>query len=260
VAASFICTVFILIHGTWGADATWYVPGGDFFAALERSCTRTGAMAVPFRWSGQNTDAARRAASHALTRLVQSYPPSIRVCIIGHSHGGNVALLASKFFAADITMLQRIDALYLLGTPANSAVYGPNMEVIKYVYNFISFEDIIQPVVGFFAREQPCHERIANVRITINGKEPDHTNLHHEIIGKWLPYLDQLLHSNEKQNFAENIYNTPGIIHFSEHKAPWYSHDNNRIGALERDTHLNQLMLTSIIRSPGSTRLPIRFS
>jgi hypothetical protein len=28
-------SVFILIHGTWGSDAAWYMPKGYFFEELE---------------------------------------------------------------------------------------------------------------------------------------------------------------------------------------------------------------------------------
>ena len=55
--------------------------------------------------------------------------------------------------------------------------YLPNMKVIQYLYNLFSFEDLIQTVLGLSVREFPEHKRIANLRVIINGKEPDHAGL-----------------------------------------------------------------------------------
>jgi hypothetical protein len=243
---SIIHTIFILIHGTWGADSSWYMPGGNFYSALEQTCKESGISIVPFRWSGENSDAARHRAGKALAHVITSYTNN-RICIIGHSHGGNVAILASQYLAAD-NNYQTIDALYLLGTPA-STVYTPNMSTITYLYNFISFEDIVQPVIGFFGREQPKHERIANIRITLHNKEPNHTDLHHPTIGKWLYYIDYMLHTKKEHSFIHFTYQKPGTIHFYADTMPLYEIDNQWDYRIERDTYINTLLLNSISRT-----------
>jgi hypothetical protein len=242
----FLHTVFILIHGTWGANGLWYQPGGDFFSQFEMCAAQANAMVVPFRWSGDNTDKARRDAAHNLTRLIHSYPANIRLCIVAHSHGGNVALLASQFCAFDPALHKRIDAVYLLGTPAGNNNYKPDMRVINYLYNIISFEDMVQPVIGFFGREQPAHEHSANIRVTIDGKEPDHFELYGVVMGKWLVYLDQLF---LKENDANFFFEKPGVIHLFTHKKPVYEIDDDWKMRIERDKHFNTLVLNAISRS-----------
>jgi Lipase (class 3) len=245
----FLYTVFILIHGTWGANGLWYQPGGDFFSQFEMCAAQANAMAVPFRWSGDNTDKARRDAAHNLTRLIQSYPANIRICIVAHSHGGNVALLASQFCAFDTTLHKRIDAVYLLGTPAGNSTYKPDMRVINYLYNIISFEDMVQPVIGFFGREQPVHEHSANIRVTIDGKEPDHFELRGVVMGKWLVHLDQMFCAQIHEDNAHYFFEKPGVIHLSTHKKPIYEVDADWQMRIERDKHFNTLVLNSLSRS-----------
>jgi hypothetical protein len=248
-AHTFLYTVFILIHGTWGSDGIWYQPGGDFCNALTLSASANQAAVVPFRWSGNNTDKARKEAAYTLMQLIRSYPAPVRLCIIAHSHGGNVALLASQLFAIDYAMHKRIDAVYLLGTPANRREYKPDMRVINNVYNIISFEDMVQPVVGFFEREQPLHERIANIRITIDGKEPDHAELHNTIVGKWFIYLDQCLHTEERGNFVHFLFDKPGVIHFHTDREPIYEIDTDWSKRIERDKNFNKLLLNAMSRT-----------
>ncbi|HEV2916507.1 MAG TPA: alpha/beta hydrolase [Candidatus Babeliales bacterium] len=244
-----IHTIFILIHGTWGADSSWYKPDGDFFEALNAKCTVQHAMVIPFRWSGYNNDVARKQAAQDLAALVKRYDAATRICMVGHSHGGNVAILASHICAQNSDRHRSIDALYLLGTPAGSS-YKPNMDVINYVYNLISFEDMVQPVIGFFGREQPHHERIANMRITIHNKEPNHTDLHHPIVGSWLVYLDTILHTHTKEDsFIHFTYQKPGTIHFYSNQAPIYEIDTKWEQRIARDTYINTVMLNSISRN-----------
>src|SRR5690606_20469698 len=112
-----------------------------------------------------------------------------------------------------------------------------------YCYNLFSFEDLIQPVFGMFAREHAPHERIANVRVVIDGNEPDHSHLHDKIVGKWLPNIHTLM-KNSSVKTTE-----PGIIYFDNTKAPVYIFDTKRKEALERDYQLSLLMLNSLRNS-----------
>src|SRR5580700_4643065 len=90
----FTHTVFIIIHGTWSANATWYMPGGDFFDAFKDAAQQKGDVVVPFCWSGKLAHQARVDAASILMQLILSYAPTTRICIVAHSHGGNIALMA----------------------------------------------------------------------------------------------------------------------------------------------------------------------
>ncbi len=241
-------SVFILIHGTWGADCSWYVPEGDFFVALEKTVYDKNSVVVPFRWSGGCGHESRIKAAQNLVQLIKTYDENTTIFIIAHSHGGNVVTLASHFLAQEEGNKHCIRALFTLGTPVMSN-YLPNMKIIQYLYNLFSFEDLIQTVLGLSVREFPDHKRIANLRVLINGKEPDHAGLHHPLIGKWIAYVHRHFKQYlENKDVKDNI-SEPNIIHFDDDKEPLFIHDAQRGDLLERDRQLSVLIVNSLRKS-----------
>ena len=243
-------SVFIIIHGTWGADAAWYVPKGDFFDALEQTVCKKNSSVYSFRWSGGAGHEARVTAAHSLVKLIRTYHPSVAIYIIAHSHGGNVAALASHMLEEEGNK-HRIRALFTLGTPIMNN-YLPNMNIIYYVYNLFSFEDLIQTVLGISGREYPQHKRIANLRVFINGKEPNHSGLHHALVGKWLPYLHQHFKKHLADHGIIGYISEPSIVYFAQDKAPEYVFDVHRTDLLEKDRQLSILILDSLRNSLDS--------
>lgn len=237
-------SVFILIHGTWGADSTWYVPKGDFFDALEETVCKKNSAVVSFRWSGGVGHEARVKAAQNLVKLIRTYHPSVAIYVVAHSHGGNVATLASHMLQEEGNK-HHIRVLFTLGTPIMSN-YFPNMNTIHFLYNLFSFEDLIQTVFGVSLREYPEHKRIANLRVFINGKEPNHAGLHHPLVGKWLPYLHQHFKQHLKDLGIVGYISEPSIVYFANDKAPEYIFDVNRTELLERDRQLSVLILDSL--------------
>jgi hypothetical protein len=249
-AVPLVCadSVFIVIHGTWGLESEWYMPGGDFFDALERTVSTKNSAVVPFCWNGGIGHESRVKAAHSLAKLIAAYNDDVALYLIAHSHGGNVAAIASQILACDGRNKRRIRALYTLGTPVMSN-YLPNMDVITYLYSFFSLEDLVQPVLGVSMREYPKHKRIANLRVFIDGKEPGHSGLHDGVVGQWLP----LIHQQFKQYLhKKNVFNTiaePSIIYFDYTKAPEFVHDTEREALMARDRQLSVLMLSSLRNS-----------
>lgn len=228
--------VFIIVHGTWSKASSWYGPGGHFFDLVEQKARDIGHTAITYTWSGYLDEAHRAAAGKALAKLIRSYPAETEFYIIAHSHGGNVAILASQELGFIEGNKHRIKIIYALATPVDSAHYMPNMNVIDYFYNLFSFRDAVQPVMGFFGRTYPDHERIANIRIMINGKEPYHCEIHHPAVAHWLPQLHEMLIRNEcSPLFA--LY-TPGLIHFKDQSKPQYLIDIEREQLLAKDKSL----------------------
>lgn len=228
--------VFIIVHGTWSKASSWYAPGGHFFDLIEQRAKELGHTAITYTWSGYLDESHRAAAGKSLAKLIRSYPADTEFYIIAHSHGGNVAILASQELAKIEGNAHRIQIVYALATPVDPTHYMPNMDVIDYFYNLFSFKDAVQPVMGFFCRTYPNHERIANIRIMINGKEPYHCEIHHPSLAQWLPRLHEMLTHNEcSPLFA--IY-TPGLIHFQDNSKPHYMIDIEREQLLAQDTSL----------------------
>ena len=241
-------SVFILIHGTWGADSSWYMPQGDFFDVLENVVSAKNSSVVSFRWSGGCGHVARVKAAESLVKLIQSYDSSTIIYIIGHSHGGNVATLASQLLAQDEENKHVIHVLFTLGTPVMSN-YFPNMKTIHYLYNFFSLEDLIQTVLGISLREFPKHRRIANMRVFVDGKEPIHADLHHPHIAKWIAYIHNHFRRYLLTHGIKNRISEPSIAYFSYDRPPRYALDYNRAELLERDRQLSVLILDSLRKS-----------
>lgn len=228
--------VFIIVHGTWSKASSWYAPGGHFFDLIEQQARDLGHTAITYTWSGYLDEAHRAAAGKALAKLIRSYPADTEFYIIAHSHGGNVAILASQELANIEGNTHHIKIVYALATPVDSAHYMPNMNIIDYFYNLFSFKDAVQPVMGFFGRTYPYHERIANIRIMINGKEPYHSEIHHPAVAHWLPQLHEMLMKNEcGPVFA---LHTAGLIHFKDQSKPQYLLDIEREQLLAKDRTL----------------------
>jgi pimeloyl-ACP methyl ester carboxylesterase len=94
----------ILVHGTWGRGvfrrkplAPWCRDDSVFVRALQSALEARGVhpTVLPFNWSGDNSVFERAAAANDLQSFIDSsIPPSERLLLIAHSHGGNVALQA----------------------------------------------------------------------------------------------------------------------------------------------------------------------
>src|SRR5262245_18293009 len=81
-----------------------------------------------FRWSGSNTDAARLKAGDDLARAIEKDFAQRRVHMIGHSHGGNVALVA-----VNRLLHQPVEAIVLLANP-NIALLDSRGETLQSSY------------------------------------------------------------------------------------------------------------------------------
>jgi pimeloyl-ACP methyl ester carboxylesterase len=89
--------VVVLVHGTFAAKAPWTRPGSKFREVLEHRLRDIHIES--FDWTGANSENARRLAGQELRQklveLHRAYPQAL-VYVVGHSHGGNVALYATN--------------------------------------------------------------------------------------------------------------------------------------------------------------------
>jgi hypothetical protein len=129
----------ILIPGTdWQRHGGWSLNSALF------ACANKPLLGGPVRllyWSGCNSDAARVQAARRLCRIVAShrFAAGERLNIVGHSHGGNVALAASHR-----GLSRAINLLITLNKPTRRAkayVPGPN---IRQFYNLSAKRDWLQ--------------------------------------------------------------------------------------------------------------------
>lgn len=109
----------IAIHGTFAKDAAWPRRGGILHKALEGRLPHHAIKWIEptFSWSGANSHQAREEAALQLLGRIASLPnPSnndVNV-LIGHSHGGNIALMS---LALSHESRKMISAVVCLSTP-----------------------------------------------------------------------------------------------------------------------------------------------
>jgi len=142
--------VITLVHGTWARKAGWIRPDSLLSKGLRE---RLGPDTRIFRlvWTGRNSPTAR---AHAAERLRKKLAlrlkdrPTARHTIIGHSHGGNVALHA----VAGSDLENRIDGIVCLATPflvAREREIGENH--IEYVWAAVALIAFLIVISNFAA-------------------------------------------------------------------------------------------------------------
>jgi len=114
----------MLVHGTWAQNSPWWQPGGDFHTYILQSVRPDlYSQADRFAWSGGYSDAARALAATDLVAWVQNHHEQ-GLDLITHSHGGNVAFLATQN-GLDL------GELILLSCPVHVPKYQPDMTHIN---------------------------------------------------------------------------------------------------------------------------------
>jgi len=228
-----IHTIFIVVHGTWASTTQWCKVEGSFFDALTKSIEPLGYNTLNFMWSGKLSAVERIQASKNLIKLIESYPSNICINLVTHSHGSNVGILASQQLKRN-----KINHFYALGTPVDTQLYMPNMNRINYFYNLFSLKDMVQPVFGIFQREYPTHERIANIRVTLNNQEPGHSDLHALEIGQWLIEINQSIFERKQ----------PVIAHFCKRGPPIITYDPERKKLIELEKIRMEALIVEFCR------------
>ncbi len=128
-------TIVFLIHGTFAPDATWTNEDSALCEAIRKQLSHSGQPVIfqRLQWSGANTVTSRLNAIEALSTHLEtiiSKSPSRHIVLVGHSHGGNIALKVAQRFASHKTLslvtlatpfliaqLRKFPDLYRLGVP-----------------------------------------------------------------------------------------------------------------------------------------------
>ncbi len=132
----------VLIHGTFAHDQEWYQPGGDFQTYIKQNVFPDLYGSDDFfRWSGRYSDRERRKAAKSLVEWCAAHPASI-LRLIGHSHGANVANIATTLGLATCTLIH-------LSPPVHEE-YLPDMPQVSSgrFYNLHSRIDLVVFIDG----------------------------------------------------------------------------------------------------------------
>jgi pimeloyl-ACP methyl ester carboxylesterase len=143
--------VVTLVHGTWASNAAWLHEDSLLLRSLRAAFPDQVLRLVPFRWSGHNSVSARFRGAQALAAKLGSMRqewPEARHVLIGHSHGGFVALsalrgatldericgvacLSTPFLMARVRPLSRLAKIGLTVTPALLVAFGLGQAVVR---------------------------------------------------------------------------------------------------------------------------------
>jgi len=135
-------SITILIHGTFSQrTGRWHRPGSRFHRFLRQNYFPDVYCGADFfEWSGGPSDDARLCAAKKLVDWCKKHPAT-QFNLISHSHGTNVANLATHHG------LENVNKLIHLSPPVwgDKAGYLPKMEFMqdKAIYNIRSQVDLI---------------------------------------------------------------------------------------------------------------------
>jgi pimeloyl-ACP methyl ester carboxylesterase len=120
-----------IIHGTFSSPERF---SQEFEEAVSAQLNDT---TTRFEWSGGNTRTARTEAAKVLVKEIVAYTeenPDGPINLVGHSHGGNVAIKASNMLADEGI---KVDNLITMGTPVRGdyQLSGKNFGSHTNIYN-----------------------------------------------------------------------------------------------------------------------------
>jgi len=141
-----------IVHGsnahTWwrrlaNGGYPWWRRWSLFSIELRRTLGRNCEVRE-FRWSGVNTHQARMDAGAELARVIETQGRERRIHVVGHSHGGNVALAGLNLLSTG-----RVETLVLLANPhmvvGKAWLYWGNAtETVSRIWNLYSPQDHVQ--------------------------------------------------------------------------------------------------------------------
>ncbi|WP_438448068.1 DUF6531 domain-containing protein [Gorillibacterium sp. sgz5001074] len=187
-----------LIHGTFSSGDTW-TP--EFVTYVEDLFNETSGK---LNWSGKNKDEARsEAAEEALNEVYEWHKnnPDDPIRIVGHSHGGNVAILLTNLLAEKG---MKVDTLITVATPVRE--YKLDTEVGQHIQMYNN-RDIVQMDMGgydfgwkifnagFGSTTSRKFKGADNVRAKDNEtgtKVEAHSNMHSNV-NTWKKYIEPIL-------------------------------------------------------------------
>lgn len=158
-------SITVIIHGTWAADGKWWRPKGDFFDYLKKDLKLKDLYGGSdrFKWSGKNRDSSRRKAATSLSSWFKAHPAD-EINIFAHSHGANVAMLATH-------KATRIERLVMLSPPVREDYYA-DWRRVSQAYNIQANFD---PVVAIARGGQWFKLRqVREKKLKANGHSSSH--------------------------------------------------------------------------------------
>ena len=153
-------THLFVIHGTYAGNEKWTQELNDkvTFASEAKRGLGGDVKIHPFVWSAKNTHASRMKAARNLAAQVDRHTKrGERILMVGHSHGGNVAMQSAAFSERDVEMVICLSTphMYLVMSNEEEAevklpIYCPPNNANK-IKKIVSIRPSTDDVPGYWA-------------------------------------------------------------------------------------------------------------
>ncbi|WP_153147150.1 triacylglycerol lipase [Dechloromonas sp. H13] len=154
--------VITLVHGTWARKSKWISPNAAFSSRLRYLLKPCSVITQEFRWSGRNSISARHQAgaelAHQLEENLEKWPEA-RHFIIGHSHGGAVALKS----LTNSNICDQIDGVITLSTPfilyqarAQNIFHTASLRVAPFIFMSTILPSVLLYLFQILHRVEPA--------------------------------------------------------------------------------------------------------
>jgi len=140
----------VAVHGTFATDAPWTKPNSPFAAMLEKELPSYRIKWHFCNWSGANSHTAREVAANDLQRKLEEITGGgeENIHIIGHSHGGNVALMS---LCAPNQHRNAVRSLTCLSTPFFVATAGDIEHFLESAFGALRLKPLFLLSLLYFA-------------------------------------------------------------------------------------------------------------
>ncbi len=191
-----------LIHGTWSNSSTWKQDVRDNIGNFFQEECFTG------DWEGENNKESRSEGAQKIANEIIEYHnnhPDEPIRLVGHSHGGNVAIMVVNILAENAI---EVDTLITIATPVRKD-YQLKAPVGQHL-NVYTYGDSIQIKGGSIWRlgdANRIYPGAENVRVSIfhwgitgavEGID-NHSRMHSDL-GVWEKYINPKIKKEKKAN------------------------------------------------------------
>ncbi|MGA2582625.1 MAG: alpha/beta hydrolase [Tepidisphaeraceae bacterium] len=154
-------TLVIIVPGMAGNDGFWpnVIAGKVTFASELCRAAGPGTEIYPYLWNGAPDHASREAAARQLATVIDQVAAGFdRICLVGHSFGGDIALRAAGLCQTKIDIAVCIAAPHtylLMKNPSGQKIYVP-------VYCTFESRQNIGTIVNLYPENDTAVVNIAN--------------------------------------------------------------------------------------------------
>ncbi len=159
-----------------------------------------------FKWTGENSDNGRHhAAEQLVEHVLKNRKPGEPISLIGHSHGGNVAIEAANILVKDHNIQANEINIVALNTPMQADITSVNGDVNLIAISAIG--DLIQAIASESKMRENNNVKNADITIfyddQLGGLDADHVGPANANVAVWEPKLKSEV--QKRKEYRDNL-------------------------------------------------------